>query len=84
MTQEKHENKVTLSEVLQLASQLSPEEQGELRRKLDESWSERWDEMAARVQERCDGIPPLSDEEIMAEVKAVREERKARRAKGSH
>lgn len=83
MAQQKPEEKVTLTQVLRLVDQLSPEDQAELRRKLDQSWSEQWDQLASRIQERCKDMPPLTDEEIMAEVKIVREQRKAKRAEGS-
>ncbi|HEY9718283.1 MAG TPA: hypothetical protein V6C69_12495 [Trichormus sp.] len=83
MAQQKPE-KVTLSQVLQLANLLSPEEQGELRRKLDQSWGEQWDDLAARILERSSHMPAMTDDEILAEVKAVREQRKAIRAEGSH
>lgn len=82
MAQQKPEERVTLVQVMGLVDQLTPEEKGELRRKLDESWGEQWDQLASRIRERCKDMPPLTDEEIMAEVKAVREERKARRAQG--
>jgi hypothetical protein len=76
--------KITLDQVLKLVGQLSPEDQGELRRKLDVSWAEQWDKVASRIRERCKSLPPLSEAEISAEVKAVRQARKARRAEGSH
>ncbi len=39
-------------------------------------------DVAKRIQ--AAGIPPMSDEEIVAEVKAVRAERRARQAKADH
>lgn len=84
MAQRKQEKHATLDQVLQLVEKLSPEDKGELRRKLDESWGEHWDKLTTRIQERCKDMPPLTDEEIMAEVKAIREERKVKRAEGSH
>ncbi len=43
-------------------------------------WKEQWDCLSTRTREKSKALPPLSDEEIMAEVRAVRE---ARRAEGS-
>lgn len=83
MAQQKPEKKVSLVQVMGLVNQLSPEEQGELRRQLDESWKEQWDKLTAKIRERSETMPPLTDEEIIAEVKAVRKERLARRAEGS-
>lgn len=78
MTQQNSEDKVTLNQVMQLVAQLSPEEKGELRRKLDDSWKEQWDSLTTRVREKSKELPPLSDEEIMAEVKEVRKARKGK------
>lgn len=78
------QEKITVDQIFNLAQALSPEEQAELRRKLDESWGDQWDQLTSRIQERSKDLPPLTDEEIIAEVKAVKEERKARRAEGSH
>lgn len=83
MAQRKSDEQITVDQVLKLVNQLSPEEQSELRLKLDESWEQQWDDLASKIQERCKGLPPLSDEEIMDEVKAVRETRKGRRAEGN-
>ena len=56
MAQRKPKDKVTLDHVLRLVDQLSPEEQGRLRRELDASWSAEWrallDELDLRQQAR--------------------------------
>jgi hypothetical protein len=83
MAQRKPEEKVTVEQVLKLVDQLSPEEQGKLRHKLDESWSTEWRALFKELDEHNKGTPPLSEEEIMAEVKSVREEMKAERARQS-
>jgi hypothetical protein len=83
MAQRKPEEKVTVDQVLKLVDQLSPEEQGKLRHKLAESWSMEWRALLKEVDEQNKGTPPLSEEEIMAEVKDVREEMKAERARQS-
>jgi hypothetical protein len=77
MAQRKPEERTTLDQVLKLVDQLSPREQGKLRRKLDESWSAEWRALLKEVDEQNKGKPPLSEEEIVAEMKAVRRELKA-------
>ena len=79
--------KVPLDQMLKLVDQLSPEEQEELRRELNsKTWGERWDELSNTIRARfiADGTPIPTDEEIMADVKAVRNERKERLAQGSN
>lgn len=77
MAQRKPEEKVTVEQVLKLVDQLSPEEQGKLRHKLDESWSAEWRALIKEVDEQNKGTPPLSEEEIVTEMKAVRRELKS-------
>jgi hypothetical protein len=77
MAQRKPEEKVTVDQLLKLVNQLSPEEQGKLRHKLDESWSAEWRALIKEVDEQNKDTQPLSEEEIMAEVKAAREGMKA-------
>lgn len=84
MAQRKPEEKVTVDQVLKLVDQLSPEEQGKLRRKLDESWSAEWRALIKEVDEQNQGTPPLSEEEIVAEMKAVRRELKAESAQSGN
>lgn len=69
MAQRKSEEKITVDQVLRLVDQLSPEEQGKLRHKLDESWSAEWRALLKEVDEQNKDTLPLSEEEIMAEVK---------------
>lgn len=79
--------KVPLDQMLKLVDQLSPEEQEELRRQLNsKTWGERWDELSNTIRARfiANGTPIPTDEEIMADVKAVRNERKERLAQGSN
>ena len=83
MAQRKPEEKVTVDQVLKLVDQLSAEEQGKLRHKLDESWSAEWRALLKEVDEQNKGTEPLPEEEIVAEMKAVREEMKAERARQS-
>jgi hypothetical protein len=78
MAQRKPKEKVTVDQVLNLVDQLSPEEQGKLRHKLDESWSTEWRTLFKELDEQNKDTPPLSEEEIMAEVKAERARQSSR------
>jgi len=70
----------SFDQVLRLVDRLSPEQQEQLRRKLNKkTWGQRWQALCDRVQERNKTLPPLSDQEIVAEIKAAR---KARRTQG--
>jgi hypothetical protein len=74
-----------IEQVLQLVEQLPPDEQIELWRKLDiKTWGKRWDELVKRIQERRRNLPPLTDEEIVAEMKSIRREVWAERAEGDN
>jgi transcriptional regulator of heat shock response len=87
MAQRKPDAKDTMTQVLKLVAQLSPEELEELRRQLNSrTWGERWDELSNTIRARfiANGIQIPTDEEIMADVKAVRNERKERLAQGSN
>lgn len=84
MAQPQPEENVTLNQVLKLVDHLSPGEKGKLRRALDKSWAERWQMLCDRVQERNQGLAPITDDEIMAEIKSAREARRAQRAENSN
>ena len=67
--------KPSVDQVLKLAEQLSADERDELRRKLNtKSWDERWDALTKRVRERSQQLGPISDDEIVAEMKAIKRE----------
>lgn len=84
MAQRKPEGQDTLSQVLRLVDQLTPEEVSELRRKLDaKAWKGEWQALINEVDAQNKRLPPLTEEEIMTEVNAVREEMKAERAQES-
>ncbi len=73
--------KASLDQVLSLVEQLSSEDRESLRLKLStKSWGERWDALVKKVREQSKGLPPLSEEEIVAEMKAIRREVWAERA----
>ena len=79
------QEKITVDQILMLVQTLSPDEREEFQRRLDVStWGEQWDRLSAKIQARfaAAGEPIPTEDEVMAEVKAVRKERKARRAQG--
>lgn len=56
-----------VNQVLKIIDQLSPEELSRIRKKVE------WRSLIAEIDEQNKHLPPLSDEEITAEVNAVRE-----------
>jgi hypothetical protein len=67
------EVELTLPQILEAVRQLRPEEKSIVRRALnDRSWSERTDDLLARVWVRVQQSP-ITDEEINAEVETVRQ-----------
>jgi len=70
-----------IEQLLKLVDELSRDELAQLRQKIDsKDWSTKWHDLFAEVDEQNRDLPPLSEEEIAAEVDAVREEMKANRA----
>lgn len=85
MAQRKPEEKNTLNQVLKLVDQLSPDEQERLRVKLNsKSKAERWQALCNKVQNQCKDLPPLSDEDIVADLKELRQEMTAERAQSGN
>lgn len=80
MVQRKPKDSVTLGQMLKLVEQLLPEEQAQLRQKLDQAWGDRWDSLLAKIEERNRGLAQLTEEEIYAEFTEHRREQKAKRA----
>lgn len=67
------EVELTLAQILEAIRQLKPEEKSVIRRALDErSWSQRVDDLLARVWARVEESP-LSEADINAEVETVRQ-----------
>jgi hypothetical protein len=84
MAQRKPEEQVTLDQVLRLIDKLSPDDQEQLRLKLDrKTRQQEWRDLVTAVAEDNKGVPPLSDEEIAEEVRAVKQARKAQRVQDS-
>lgn len=76
--------KPSISQLLKLVDQLSPAEVIALRNKLDnKTWGNELEALFSRIDKRNKALPPLSEEEILAEVNAIREELKAERAQSS-
>lgn len=83
MAQPQPDERVTLAQILKLVDELSPEEQEELRKNLsDRSWGQRFKQLCDKVEANriAKGLPRLTEEEIMQEVKSVRDGMKAERA----
>jgi hypothetical protein len=77
MAQPQPEERTTLDQVLKLVDKLTPEEQEQVRVRLNsKSKAERWQALFDRVQTRCMNLPPLTDEDIIADMKEIREELK--------
>lgn len=78
MAQRKPEEKPTIEQVLKLVARLTNEEQERLRAKLNsKSKTERWNALYSKVQTQGKDLPPISDEEITADLKEIRQELKA-------
>jgi len=74
-------DKVTVDQVLKLVDQLSDDERRDLYRKLDlKSWGERWRALCSKVDQQNKHLEPLTEEEIIHEMKEIRKELKAERA----
>ena len=76
MAQRKPDEQVSLEQVLPLVERLSVEDQHELRRKLEsKSWGQEWRQLQSEIEARrlSEGLPPLAEEEIWAEIKTIRE-----------
>jgi hypothetical protein len=85
MAQPLPEERITLAQVLKLVDRLTPEEQISLRKMLSaKTWGEEWRTLCKEIDEQNKGEPSLSEDEIVAEVKAVREEMKAKRAQSGN
>ncbi len=85
MAQRKPEEKPTIEQVLKLVDRLTNEEQERVRAKLNsKSKTERWNALYSKVQTQSKDLPPISDEEITADLKEIRQELKAERARQSH
>ncbi len=70
--------KTPLKQLLWLVDQCSPSEFYVLRRKLDNKiWNDQLDTLFSRIDERNKGLPPPSEEEIVAVIKEIRQELKA-------
>ncbi len=85
MAQRNPEEQVTFEQVLTLVDKLPLTEQEQLRKNLsNRTWGQRWRQLVKDVEEDNKGLPALSEEEIIAEMKAIKEEIRAESAKGSN
>jgi hypothetical protein len=67
---------ITVEQIRELARQLSPQERQAL---LDSLLAERFDATLAESDQSRAGQPPLSNEQVQAEVDAVRRQRREER-----
>ena len=84
MAQPKPE-RMSFDKVLRLVAELSLAEQEQLRLQLNnKSWGERWDALVQKVREQNREFPPVTDAEVVAEMKAIRKELWNERAQSNH
>ncbi|MBX9721836.1 MAG: hypothetical protein K2X81_10615 [Candidatus Obscuribacterales bacterium] len=85
MAQPLPEEQITLDQVLKLVDKLTPEEQVVLRKKMsDKTWGQEWRALCKEIDEQNKDKPALSEDEIVAEVKTIRNEIKAERAESGN
>jgi hypothetical protein len=79
-----HKSEEPFEQVLKLIEQLTPVERVKLQSALDnKAWGDKLEAIFSKIDERTKGKPPISEDEIMDEVFAVREEIKAEHANQS-
>jgi hypothetical protein len=77
--------KIPIDKMLKSVDYLSPKEQEQLRLKLDSSARHKeWRDLVNATALDSKGQTPLSDEEILTEVKAAKQTIRERLAKDSH
>ncbi len=84
MAQRKPEPQFTVDQLIQLVDKLSPADREELYRKLDlRSWSDKWRALCAKVDRQGKELPPLTEQQVFAELKEIRNGLKAERGPGN-
>jgi hypothetical protein len=71
-------DKTSLEQVLRLVEKLPLSEQEQLRLQLNgRAWGREWDALSKKIQDkfRADGTSIPTEDEVMAEVKAVKKQR---------
>jgi Tfp pilus assembly pilus retraction ATPase PilT len=85
MVQRQPAEQVTLEQVLTLVDKLPPTEQEQLRKNLsNRTWGQRWRQLVKDVGEDNKDLPALSEKEVITEMKAIKDEIRTERAKGSN
>ena len=85
MAQRKSEDNVSVNQVLQLVDKLSADQREELYRRLDlKIWGENWRALCNKVDRQTKDMPPLSDEDVVMELKAARDELRDGRAESGN
>jgi len=78
MVQSPQPGKLSFDQVLKLVGKLSPPEQEKLRLELNrKSWGQRFDDLSQTIQARFEALGVPVEDEVMAEVKAVRAQRRS-------
>jgi hypothetical protein len=76
---------VSVTQVLLLIEKMTDEDRQELYRRLDlKSWGEAWRALCAKVDEQIRDLPPLTEADIVAEMKVIRAELKEERAQSGN
>ena len=76
---------VSMDLVISLIDRLPADEQKQVRNKLNaKAWAEKWDALTNEIREQNKSLPPLTEEEIFAEWKAIKSELRAERAQSNH
>lgn len=83
MSKPKPQRQNPVDQVFELISRLTPEQQGLLRRKLNDTWRQEWRALFSAVDEHNRTNQSLSEEEIISEVKAIRQTMKTERERQS-
>lgn len=84
MAQRKPEEQTTLIKIFQLVDTLSPDAQKQLRHKLNaKAFGEKWNSVVREIREQNKDLPPLTDEQIFDECKAIKNEIRTERAEGN-
>ena len=74
--------KVPFEKMLKLVDQLSPNEQSQLRRKLaTKALGKDLRDLSKEIDEQNKDSSPISEEEILAEMKAIKKELRAKGAR---
>ncbi len=70
MARQKSEDSVSVNQILQLVDKMSADQREELYGRLDlKRRGEKWRELCNKIDRQTSDMPPLSDEDVVMEVK---------------